>query len=89
MRLTKNFTLKEFTKSSTALRLGLNNNPTKEGIIKLRLLTTHLLQPLRNHIGSIRITSGYRSPELSKAIGSRSNSQHCRQAWQDGQSGNI
>ena len=78
MRLTKNFTLKEFTKSSTALRLGLNNNPTKEGIIKLRLLTTHLLQPLRNHIGSIRITSGYRSPELSKAIGSSSNSQHCR-----------
>tara|TARA_R110002020_G_scaffold111867_2_gene257933 strand:- start:371 stop:868 length:498 start_codon:yes stop_codon:yes gene_type:complete len=78
MRLTKNFTLKEFTKSSTALRLGLNNNPTKEGIIKLRLLATHLLQPLRNHIGSIRITSGYRSPELSKAIGSSSNSQHCR-----------
>ena len=78
MRLTKNFTLKEFTKSSTALRLGLNNDPTKEGIIKLRLLTTHLLQPLRNHIGSIRITSGYRSPELSKAIGSSSNSQHCR-----------
>ena len=78
MRLTKNFTLKEFTKSSTALRLGLNNDPTKEGIIKLRLLATHLLQPLRNHIGSIRITSGYRSPELSKAIGSSSNSQHCR-----------
>jgi zinc D-Ala-D-Ala carboxypeptidase len=78
MRLTKNFTLKEFTKSSTALRLGLNNDPTKEGIIKLRLLATNLLQPLRNAVGSIRITSGYRSPELSKAIGSSSNSQHCR-----------
>ena len=78
MFLTKNFTLHELTKSNTALRLGLNNEPTKEGIIKLRLLAANLLQPLRNAVGSMRITSGYRSPELSKAIGSSSNSQHCR-----------
>ena len=78
MRLTKNFTLHELTKSDTALRLGLNNTPTKEGIIKLRLLATNLLQPLRNVVGSIRITSGYRSPALSQAIGSSQNSQHCR-----------
>tara|TARA_R110001599_G_scaffold187886_1_gene382294 strand:+ start:58 stop:555 length:498 start_codon:yes stop_codon:yes gene_type:complete len=78
MRLTKNFTLHELTKSDTALRLGLSNSPTKEGIIKLRLLATHLLQPLRNEVGSIRITSGYRSPSLSQAIGSNQNSQHCR-----------
>ena len=78
MRLTKNFTLHELTKSDTALRLGLSNTPTKEGIIKLRLLATHLLQPLRNAVGSIRITSGYRSPSLSQAIGSNQNSQHCR-----------
>ena len=74
MRLTKNFTLHELTKSDTALRLELNNEPTKEGIIKLRLLAANLLQPLRNAVGSMRITSGYRSPELSKAIGSSSNS---------------
>ena len=78
MRLTKNFTLHELTKSDTALRLGLSNTPTKEGIIKLRLLATNLLQPLRNVVGSIRITSGYRSPALSQAIGSSQNSQHCR-----------
>ena len=35
-------------------------------------------QPLRNAVGSLRITSGYRSPQLSEAIGSTSNSQHCR-----------
>ena len=80
MRLTKNFTLHELTKSDTALRLGIDNTPTKEGIIKLRLLAAHLLQPLRNYVGSIRITSGYRSPKLSKAISGSSgvNSQHCR-----------
>ena len=77
MRLTKNFTLHELTKSDTALRLGLNNEPTKEGIIKLRLLAA-FLQVIRERLGPLRITSGYRSPALSQAIGSSANSQHCR-----------
>ena len=78
MRLSKNFTLKELTRSNTALRLGIDNQPSKEGVLKLTLLATELLQPLRNAVGSLRITSGYRSPQLSEAIGSSSNSQHCR-----------
>ena len=78
MRLSKNFTLKELTRSSTALRLGIDNEPSKEGILKLTLLATSLLHPLRNVVGSLRITSGYRSPQLSEVIGSSSNSQHCR-----------
>ena len=78
MRLTKNFTLQELIYSATALRQNIDNTPTKEGIIKLRLLAANLLQPLRNAVGSIRITSGYRSTLLSEAIGSSSNSQHCR-----------
>ena len=78
MRLSKNFTLNELTKSNTALRRGIDNTPTKEGIWKLTLLATNLLQPLRDSIGPLRVTSGYRCPELSKAIGSSSNSQHCR-----------
>ena len=77
MRLTKNFTLHEFTRSNTALRLGLSNKPTKEGIIKLRLLAA-FLQTIRDRLGALRITSGYRSPALSQAIGSSANSQHCR-----------
>ena len=76
--LSKNFTLKELTRSNTATRLGIDNEPSKEGILKLTLLATELLQPLRNAVGSLRITSGYRSPQLSEAIGSTSNSQHCR-----------
>lgn len=78
MRLSKNFTLKELTRSNTATRLGIDNQPSKEGVLKLTLLATELLQPLRNAVGSLRITSGYRSPQLSEAIGSSSNSQHCR-----------
>jgi len=63
MRLTKNFTLSEFTKSNTALRLGINNEPTKEGVIKLGLLAA-FLQRIRDCIGPLRITSGYRSPQV-------------------------
>ena len=79
MRLSKNFTLRELTHSNTALRLGINNNPSKEGIYKLTLLATELLQPIRERLSApLRITSGYRSPQLSEVIGSSSNSQHCR-----------
>ena len=78
MRLSKNFTLRELCYSATGLRLGIENEPSKEGIYKLTLLAAELLQPLRNAVGSIRITSGYRSPQLSELIGSSSNSQHCR-----------
>ena len=78
MRLSKNFTLNELTRSNTATRLGINNEPSKEGIMKLTLLATSILQVLRERLGPLRITSGYRSPTLSEAIGSSSNSQHCR-----------
>ena len=78
MRLSKNFTLNELCYSSTALRLGINNDPSKEGILKLTLLAAELLHPIRDRIGALRVTSGYRSPQLSEAIGSSSNSQHCR-----------
>jgi len=77
MRLSNNFTLKELTYSATALRRGIDNEPTKEGVMKLTLLAA-FLQKIRDRIGALRITSGYRSPELSEAIGSSSNSQHCR-----------
>ena len=69
MRISKNFTLSELTKSNTATRLGISNTPDKEGIHKLRLLATELLQPLRNAVGALRVISGYRSESLNKAIG--------------------
>ena len=69
MRISKNFTLAELTASNTSKRLGISNMPDKEGIHKLRLLVTNVLQPLRNVVGQLRISSGYRSESLNKAIG--------------------
>tara|TARA_R100001443_G_scaffold117076_1_gene139811 strand:- start:4135 stop:4602 length:468 start_codon:yes stop_codon:yes gene_type:complete len=94
MRLSKNFMLSEFTRSNTAKRLGIENEPNKKDIQNIQNLVTKVLQPIRSGVGSIRITSGYRSPQLSKAIGSSSKSQHCKgeaadiQYWEDGKMNN-
>ena len=78
MNLSRNFTLSELTKSDTAIRKGINNNPNAEQIEKLKLLCENILQPVRDHFGRVKITSGFRSSELCVAIGSSVNSQHAR-----------
>ena len=49
MNLTRNFTLSELTKSDTAIRKGINNNPSPEQIEKLKSLCENILQPVRDH----------------------------------------
>jgi hypothetical protein len=78
MRLSKNFSLDELSKSTTAIRLGIDNTPSDIVITNLLELCEHVLQPLRDHIGeSIKVSSGYRSPALNKKIGGSKTSQHC------------
>ena len=74
--LSPHFRLSEFTRSGAALRLRLENKPTPEAIDNLRLLCQHVLEPLRRRFGVIRVTSGYRSPALNKAVGGATHSQH-------------
>ena len=79
MQLSKHFKLEEFTKSQTAARKGIDNTPPEDIIPKLTFLCNQILEPLREKIDkAIIITSGYRSPELSLAIGSSQKSQHCK-----------
>ena len=94
MRLSKNFVLSEITRSNTARRKGISNEPDKEHLANLQPIITELIQPMRDAIGPIRISSGYRSPKLNRAIGGSSRSQHCKgealdlQFWKDGQMNN-
>ncbi|WP_292486529.1 D-Ala-D-Ala carboxypeptidase family metallohydrolase [Methanohalobium sp.] len=76
MKLSENFTLSEFTKSQTAERKGIDNNPSEVEIHAMKEVAQNVLQPARDHFGPIIVTSGYRSPELNKAIGGSSTSQH-------------
>ena len=79
MILSKNFTLQEFTKSVSAIRNDIDNSPNAENIRIIQLLVKFVLQPLRvGLIKPIRITSGYRSEALNKAIKGSKKSQHCK-----------
>ena len=79
MNLSKSFTLNELTKSQEALRLGIDNTPSEEHILNLKILCDNILQPIRDFYGlPLSVSSGYRSAELCKAIGSSSTSQHTR-----------
>jgi len=78
MKLSKNLSLAEVTKSTTARRLGINNTPDDEWVIEnLRAIAEHVFQPLREAFGCpIYVSSGYRGPELNRAIGGSKRSQH-------------
>ncbi len=78
MMLSKNFSLAELTKSQTAERKGIPNTPTADHIFNLTALCENILQPIRNEFGSFIVSSGYRSPELCEAIGSKATSQHAK-----------
>jgi zinc D-Ala-D-Ala carboxypeptidase len=78
MKLSANFSLSELTKSESASRLGLDNEPTQEIISSLQALVNHILQPVRDKFGPVVVTSGYRSPEVNKAIGGSATSDHCK-----------
>ena len=78
MNLTRNFSLLELTKSDTAIRKGIDNEPNADQIDKLKLLCENILQPVRDHFGRVKVTSGFRSVALCEAIGSSANSQHAK-----------
>ena len=78
MNLSANFTLKELTRSDTATRLGLDNNPNNEALENLKLLCEKVLQPVRDHFGkSVTVNSGFRSPESNSAVGGSKTSDNC------------
>ena len=77
MKLSKNLSLKEATKSNTATRLGIKNEPEQWEINNLRAIAENIFQPVRDHFGvPIGVSSGYRCKELNKAIGGSKYSQH-------------
>ena len=78
MKLSRNFSLTEFTKSSSALRLGIDNTPEGEHLEAAKLLFEKIVQPVRDEFGLTVINSGYRCPALNEAIGGAKTSQHCK-----------
>jgi hypothetical protein len=75
--LSANFALEEFTESQTAARKGIDNTPDAATQKNLKALA-EALEVVRARLGNVpmRISSGYRSPALNKAVGGSKNSAH-------------
>lgn len=72
VNLSKNFTLEEMCATSTGVLNAVNDEAKRS----LLYLCQYVLQPVRNEIGALKITSGYRSSGVNSAVGSRPSSQH-------------
>ena len=94
MKLSKNFSRAEIEHSNTAKRLGISNEMSEKHLENMQRLIDNLIQPMRDNLGPIRISSGYRSPSLNRAIGGSSRSQHSKaealdlQFWEKGKMNN-
>ena len=78
--ISKNFSYWEFEASETADRKGICNViNTFEVRDAIKALVETVLQPLRDNWGKpLHINSGYRCPELNKAVGGKPTSQHLK-----------
>ena len=79
MKLSKNLSLSEVTKSNTAKRRGISNEPSIEHLESLKAVAENIFQPIREEfMCPIFISSGYRSEALNEAIGGSKTSQHSK-----------
>jgi hypothetical protein len=79
MKISEHLDLSEVTRSDSAKRKGINNEPTAEHLENFKKLAENVFEPIRNHFGfPIHISSGYRSKALNTAIGGSLTSQHCK-----------
>ena len=70
---------KEGVYSITAIRRGIDNTPDEEQLVNMKLLALKVFEPVRIYTsGPVKINSFFRCPELNKAIGGSSKSQHCQ-----------
>lgn len=77
MEISEHISYKEATRSNTAKRLGIDNNPGDYEVTNMVGLALNIFEPLRKWVGGpIKITSMYRCEELNLAIGGSKRSQH-------------
>lgn len=75
--ISKHISYNEATRSDTAKRLGIDNTPNADQLLRMQDLATRIFEPIREHFGKpIYIASFFRSSALNKAVGGATKSQH-------------
>ena len=74
--LSKNFTLEELIESEEARKRNIDNTPKVVEKQILFYLCQFILQPIREEFGPIKISSGFRCPDLNRAVDGSMTSQH-------------
>lgn len=72
MNLSEHFTAEELCRTAQPFP----NLPGPEETAALRILCARVLEPIRAHFGPVHVNSGYRSPKVNAAVGSKPSSQH-------------
>lgn len=79
MRISKNFTLKEFEVSQTAEKHGIDNRVPAKLVPNVKALVDEVLQPTRNKVEiPIHISSGYRCKQVNAINHGAVSSQHMK-----------
>ena len=77
--ISKHISYKEGVYSITSIRKGIDNTPNDDQLNSMELIAENIFEPLRKYVsGPIKINNFFRCPELNKAIGGSSKSQHCK-----------
>lgn len=85
----KHFTIEELCRSNTATLRGIDNTPSEEIKRNLTALVDNVLDPLRQAWGKpLVVNSGYRCPQLNKAVGGSKTSHHMKGMAADITTGN-
>jgi hypothetical protein len=81
IQFSTNFTLAEFVNSPTAIARGIPNDPLPEHVFHMQETCVKLLQPMRELVGPLPITSGFRTPMLNQVIGGSSKTSAHMHGW--------
>ena len=75
MSLSEHFTLAEATYSETAIRMGLNNQPSERQLANMQA-SAQQLEKVRGITGALRVNSWLRLPDVNVAVGGSKVSSH-------------
>lgn len=78
--ISKTVSLKEATRSNTAVRFGIDNTPNETQIAMITDTAVHIVDSVRKQFGdsTVDVSSFFRSEKLNKKIGGSKSSQHCK-----------